>query len=253
LKYLTAYQTKYAFEDMLSEFMRHKAEYHHEPIIDVNKAATESEWLLQEANQNWNCDPRGSFRVDIPDRTPLKRWDVSSLRVWILPRTGLWIALERDEKPGVSFQWTVKPPHLRRWAINEDVIPDFHLTMSALWRDLTIGGREVILPETRTGVFKGKKFTKKIRLHGRIRWGSEDELERILRQAYPVEEHIRVLPKGKHASRTAHRRASLKGIRLKPGTTLVQQHKRGKPDVDVEKVPIKAQGLARLILASRGF
>jgi hypothetical protein len=253
LKYLTAYRTDYAFGDLLRKMMSNKAEPHKETNINVKRAVKESMLLLEEAALNWDCDPSGSFRVDIPDRTPLKRWEVSSLRVWILPRIGLWIALERDEKPGVSFQWMVKSPHLRRWVIQDNAIPDIHLTMSALWRDLKIGGREVILPVDEKAVVKGQSDIKKIKLQGRIRWGSEEELQRILRKAYDVEPHIRVLPQGMCASHSAYRRARARGIRLKPGTTLVRGHQRGIPDKDIDKVPIKAQGLARLILSSRGF
>jgi hypothetical protein len=173
------------------------------------------------------------------------------MRVWILPQCGLWVALERDEKPGVSFQWTVRPPHVRRWVLQEDAIPEIHLTMSALWRDLKIGGRQVILAEGQQAEFGIDGGIEKIRLNGRIRWGSEKELERILREAYPVEEHIRLLPPGKRASRRAFRRAMAKGIVLQPGTTLVRGHRRGKPDEDAARIPVKAQGLARLILASK--
>jgi len=253
LKYLTAYQTAYSFDDMISELMGTRALNQTESRNHAIEMAKESRWLLKEAAQNRACDPRGSFRVDIPDRTPLKRWEVSSLRVWILHRIGLWIALERDEKPGVSFQWMVKSPHLRRWVIQDNAIPDIHLTMSALWRDLKIGGREVILPVDEKAVVKGQSDIKKIKLQGRIRWGSEEELQRILRKAYDVEPHIRVLPQGMCASHSAYRRARARGIRLKPGTTLVRGHQRGIPDKDIDKVPIKAQGLARLILSSRGF
>jgi hypothetical protein len=253
LKYLTAYRTGYAFGDLLRKMMANKAEPHKETDINVKRVAKESMLLLEDAAQHGMCDPSGSFRVDIPDRTPLKRWDVSSLRVWILPRTGFWIALERGEKPGVSLQWTVKPPHLRRWVLTDDSIPAVHLTMSALWRDLTIGGREVILSKDPMASIKGRVFSKKIRLCGRIRWGSEEEMQRILRKAYDVETHIRVLPQGKRASHSAYGRARARGIRLKPGTTLVRGHQRGIPDKNVDTVPIKAQGLARLILASRGF
>ncbi len=97
----------------------------------------------------------------------------------------------------------------------------------------------------------GDQETKSIRLHGRISWGSKEELERIMREAYQVEEHIRVLPPGMRASRRATRRAMVKGIILKPGTTYVRRHNRGNPDEGVENVPVKAQGLARLILASK--
>jgi hypothetical protein len=249
LKYLTAYHTDYAFDGILSELVE-MGDADPEPV-PARVAATESRALLEEAALNWTCDPSGSFRVDLPHGTPLKRWGVTSLRVWILPGEGLWVALEKDEQPGASLQWTVAAPHLRRWVLHDKAIPAMHLTLSALWRDLKIGGREVIrADETRSA---GEPTTRGqgLRLQGRIRWGSEEELKRILRQAYPVEEHIRVLPPGGRASRRAYRRAALEGRALRPGTTFVRRHKRGSPDDSADRVPLKARGLARLILAGR--
>ena len=251
LKYLTVYRRDYPFDGMLGRLMGSKMKSQEEKMMDPVLAAHESRGLLEETALHWICDPYGSFRVDIPDRTPLRWWDVTSLRVWITPREGLWVALEKDEQPGVSFRWTAAPPHLQRWVIQESAIPAIHLTLSALWRDLKIGGREVILQEGDESSKAVDVENKAIRLYGRINWGTKDELERIMREAYPVEEHIRVLPPGKRASRRAYRRAMTQGINLKPGTTYVRSHKRGKPDEDVDKVPLKAQGLARLILASR--
>ena len=251
LKYLTGYKREYPFDGMLGRLMESKGKNQEEKLMDPVLAAHESRGLLEETALHWTCDPYGSFRVDIPDRTPLRRWDITSLRVWIIPREGLWVALEKDEQPGVSFRWTAAPPHLQRWVIQESAIPAIHFTLSALWRDLKIGGRGVILQEEDDNRNAGEVGNKAIRLYGRIGWGSKEELERIMREAYPVEEHIRVLPPGKRASRRAYRRAMTQGIMLKPGTTYVRSHKRGKPDEDVDKVPVKAQGLARLILASR--
>ena len=251
LKYLTGYKRDYPFDGMLGRLLGNTGKYQEEKRMDPVMAAHESRGLLEETALHWTCDPYGSFRVDIPDRTPLRRWDVTSLRVWIIPREGLWVALEKDEKPGVSFRWTAAPPHIQRWVLQEEAIPAIHLTLSALWRDLKIGGREVILQEEDNKRNVGEVENKAIRIYGRISWGTKEELERIMREAYPVEEHIRVLPPGKRASRRAYRRAMTQGIMLKPGTTYVRSHKRGKPDEDVDKVPVKAQGLARLILASR--
>ena len=251
LKYLTGYKRDYPFDGMLGRLLGNAGKYQEEKMMDPVMAAHESRGLLEETALHWTCDPYGSFRVDIPDRTPLRRWDVTSLRVWIIPREGLWVALEKDEKPGVSLRWTAAPPHIQRWVIQEGAIPAIHLTLSALWRDLKIGGREVILQEEDNNRNAGELENKTIRIYGRISWGSKEELGRIMREAYPVEEHIRVLPPGKRASRKAYRRAMTQGIMLKPGTTYVRSHKRGKPDEDVDKVPVKAQGLARLILASR--
>ncbi len=251
LKYLTGYRRDYPFDGMLGRLMGSKGKNQEEKMMDPVLAAHESRGLLEETALYWTCDPYGFFRVDIPDRTPLRWWDITSMRVWIIPREGLWVALEKDEKPGVSFRWTAAPPHLQRWVNQEGAIPAIHLTLSALWRDLKIGGREVILQEEDDNRKAGEVENKAIRLYGRISWGSKEELERIMREAYPVEEHIRVLPPGKRASRRAYRRAMTQGIILKPGTTYVRSHKRGKPEDDVDKVPLKAQGLARLILASR--
>jgi len=249
LKYLTGYQTSYAFDGILTGLLGIDGEK--AASIPASVAASESRSLLEEAALNWTCDPSGSFRVDLPERTPLTRWGVTSLRAWIVPRQGLWVALEKNEQPGASLQWTVRPPHLRRWILHEQAIPAMHLTLSALWRDLKIGGREVILADDASRTGEAAETGNGLRLHGRIRWGSEDELKRILREAYPVEEHIRVLSRGKRASRRAYRLATSHGVVLRPGTTFVCRHERGKPDESAEGVPLKARGLARLILASR--
>ena len=251
LKYMTGYRRDYPFEGMLGGLMGGGGEDRGKNKMDPVLAAHESRVLLEEVALHWTCDPYGSFRVDIPDRTPLRYWDVTSLRVWVTPREGLWVALEKDDQPGVSFRWTAAPPHLQRWVIQEDVIPAIHLTLSALWRDLKIGGREVMLQEGDDGSKEGDKEKKAIRLYGRIRWGSKEELDRIIREAYQVEEHIRVLPHGMWASRRATRWAMGRGIILKPGTTYVRRHNRGNPDEGVENIPVAAQGLARLILAHK--
>jgi hypothetical protein len=249
LKYLTAYHTTFSFDGILAGLLG--LESGERELISPIVAASESRSMLEEAALRWVCDPLGSFRVDLPGRTPLTRWGVTSLRVWIVPREGLWVALEKDEQPGASLEWRVKPPYLRRWVVDEKAIPAIHLTLSALWRDLKIGGREVMQAEEGGRHAADGKRGRRLRLHGRIRWGSEDELERILREAYPVEEHIRALPPGKRATRRAYRLAISQGIVLRPGTTLVRRHKRGKPDETAANIPLRAQGLARLILASR--
>lgn len=247
LEYLTAYRRSFAFDGILTGLLGLDASVGEAvaPLV----AANESRSLLEEAALKWTCDPFGSFRVDVPVRTPLAQWGVTSLRVWIMPHEGLWVGLERDDEPGASLQWMVKPPHLRRWVLEDGAVPAMHLTLSALWRDLKVGGREVMLARG-----KGKAAEKAgvgLHLYGRIRWGTEAELAGILRQAYPVEEHVRVLPKGMRATRRAYRRAIAEGVALWPGTTFVRRHRRGNPDQTTASVPWKAQGLARLILASK--
>jgi hypothetical protein len=249
LKYLTAYVTTFSFDGILMGVLGLEP-WEGEAISPI-VAARESRSLLEEAALGWVCDPFGSFRVDLPGRTPLTRWGVTSLRVWIVRGQGLWIALEKDEQPGPSLEWRVRPPYLRRWVVDEMAIPGIHLTLSALWRDLKIGGREAMLLKEGGRHEVEQKGGKQLGLHGRIRWGSEDELGRILREAYPVEEHIRALPAGKRATRRAYKLAMSQGIVLRQGTTFVRRHQRGKPDETAANIPLKAQGLARLILASR--
>ncbi len=247
LEYLTAYQRSFAFDGILVSLLGLGSSL--EELVPSLVAANESRSLLEEAALKWTCDPFGSFRVDVPVRTPLARWGVTSLRVWIVPHEGLWVGLEKNDEPGASLQWTVRAPHLRRWVLEDKAVPAMHLTLSALWRDLKVGGREVLLAERKAR--DAQKGEVGLHLYGRIRWGSKAELAGILRQAYPVEEHVRVLPKGMRATRWAFRRAMAEGIALRPGTTFVRRHHRGKPEQTAENVPWKAQGLARLILASR--
>lgn len=252
LGYLTGYQRGYRFDGLLERLMGGDRAGAASEVPD-ELAARVSRELLEEAALRWVCDPFGSFRVDLPRMTPMHGWGVSSMRVWLIPRQGMWVALETGEQPGVSFQWMAAAPHMRRWVVAERTLPAIHLTLSALWRDLKIGGREVILSEGRQGAAgEESRAGKAVRMFGRIRWGSEAELGRIMREAYPVERHVRVLPAGKQGSRRAFRRALAQGIVLRPGTTYVRGHQRGKPDDDLTAVPVKAQGLARLIMASRG-
>jgi len=253
LGYLTGYQRAYRFDGLMERVVGGDRGGAGGGVRD-QLAARVSRELLEEAALRWACDPFGSFRVDVPRMTPMHGWGVSSMRVWLIPRKGMWVALEKGEEPAASFQWMAAAPHMRRWVVSEGMLPAIHLTLSALWRDLKIGGREVILSEERQGATGEERGRwKGVRLFGRIRWGSEAELGRILREAYPVGQHVRVLPAGKQASRRAFRRALAQGVILRPGTTYVRGHERGKPDDDLSAVPVKAQGLARLIMASRGM
>ena len=249
LQYLTAYHRDYKFDGLLINMLG--LDGREREMIPSRVAAAVSRSLLEEVTLQRVIDPCGSFRVDLPGHTPLKEWGVTSMRVWIIPQEGFWVALERDDQPGASLLWSIHPPHVRRWILHDHAVPALHLTLSALWRDLKIGGREAILAFEETGRHSGKGEASKLRLYGRIQWGTEEELERILREAYPVEDHIRVLPAGKIASRRAYKQALSRGIMLKPGTTYVRKHKRGKPEQTEKNVPYKAQGLAKLILASR--
>ncbi|MDF1500765.1 MAG: hypothetical protein P1P76_09875 [Anaerolineales bacterium] len=182
-------------------------------------------------------------------------WDlgVHSMRVCLLPFGRMWIALERDDVPGVSFRWTVREPHLQRWALDAAMLPIVHLTCAALWRDLRVGGREVMHEAAGAGARpeESRDEKRRVKFKGRIKWGSEGDLETIMRQATMVRWHVRKLAYGKRASRRARALARKLGVDLLPGTTIVRSHKRGEPGQDAQNVPVRAQGLAQLILTER--
>jgi len=91
----------------------------------------------------------------------------------------------------------------------------------------------------------------RIKFKGRIKWGSEGDLETIMREATAVRWHARKLPYGKRASRRVRALARKLDIDLKRGTTIVRSHRRGEPDQHAQNVPTRAQGLAQLILTER--
>lgn len=209
--------------------------------------------LLEEAKGFGRCEPTGSFRMELPRGMILRELGAHSMRVCILPLEGMWIALERDDAPGVSFRWTVREPHLQRWALDSAMLPIAHLTCAALWRDLRVGGRAVMCHEAEASAERreSEDGKGKVKFKGRIRWGSESDLERIMRQATTVRWHVRKLAYGKRASRRARALARKLGVDLPPGNTIVRSHRRGEPDNDARNVPVRAQGLAQLMLAER--
>jgi hypothetical protein len=191
--------------------------------------------------------------MQLPRGMTLRELGAHSMRVYLLPLEGMWVALERDDEPGVSFRWTVREPHLQRWALDSGLLPIVHLTCAALWRDLRVGGSEVMQEEASAAeeaevsqVGKGR-----VRFRGRIKWGSEGDLETIMREATTVRWHMRKLGYGKRASRRARALARRLGVDLPPGTTIVRSHRRGEPERDARNVPVRAQGLAQLILTER--
>jgi hypothetical protein len=176
-----------------------------------------------------------------------------SMRVSLLPSEGMWIALEREDIPGVSFRWKVQKPHLQRWALATGLLPVIHLTCAALWRDLRVGGREVMRDEGVGGVRPEEPPDGKgrVKFEGRIKWGSESDLDAIMREAMTVRWHVRKLPSGKRASRRSRALARKLEVDLERGTTIVRSHRRGEPDRHAQNVPVRAQGLAQLILTER--
>lgn len=212
-----------------------------------------SRQLLEDARVQGTCEPTGTFRMELPKGMALRELGAHSMRVCPVPPEGIWIALERDGAPGVSFRWTVVEPHLQRWVLDQRLMPLVHLTSAALWRDLRVGGRAVMIDEEKGSgeLEEPARGNTRVKFEGRIQWGSEADLETIMRQATRVRWHVRELPTGMRASRRARGLARKLDIDLKPGTTLVRGHRRGEPDQHPGNVPVRAQGLAQLILTER--
>jgi hypothetical protein len=209
--------------------------------------------LLEEARVYGECEPIGSFRMELPQGMTIRDLGAHSMRVCLLPSEGMWIALEREDIPGVSFRWTVQKPHLQRWVLTTGLLPVIHLTCAALWRDLRVGGREVMRDEGVGGVRPEEPPDGKgrVKFEGRIKWGSESDLDAIMREAMTVRWHVRKLPSGKRASRRSRALARKLEVDLERGTTIVRSHRRGEPYRHAQNVPVRAQGLAQLILTER--
>ena len=221
------------------------------PKINARRAAAISIKNMNEAELSPACKPTGSFRVKVPEQILLSRWGVSGLRVWIVHDKGMWVALEMDGRPRISFKWGINKPHLQRWILPERAIPTVHAVLSALWRDLCVGGRRVMIDKDTE--FNGKKAEPtpgKVKFFGKIQWGSESDLKNIMKVAHNVSWHLRELPK-KKASWRAKKVANKFGILLPRGTTFVRSHRRGSADRNTKRVPIHAKGLGKLILGER--
>jgi hypothetical protein len=245
LQYLTGYKHGYSF--CPSDLTKKMSEI--SSPINPHAAAVISDQLLIDAICNGVGESYGSFRVDLPEFLSLFSIGVHSLRIWLISGEGLWVALEQDSQPRISFFWRTKPPHMMRWVIPERSIPIIHTTIAALWRDLRVGGKEVFLQQAAPSKYKDQSPNRKIVFRGKLKWGSDHDLERILRKAYDVHGHVRKLPPGKRASSRAKKLASKRGIKIRRGYTYVRNHKRGNPDRDVHNIPVRAQGLASLVIA----
>lgn len=248
LKYMTGYKREIINMDRVCRALAQTGK----PKIDPHRAAAISIKNMREIELSPTCKPTGSFRVVIPEQIFLSQWGIPSLRVWVLPDQGMWVALEMDDRPQMSFKWVIRRPHLQRWILPERAIPTIHVVISALWRDLCVGGRRVMIEKnSERNECNNDPDPGKLKVFGEIQWGTDSDLKNIMREAHSVKWHLRELPGGKQASCRAKRVARKFGIKLPSGTTFVRSHRRGAPDRDTEGVPIHAKGLGRLILGER--
>ncbi len=229
--------------------------------------------LLEEAEQGPFL-PYGTFTLFLPGDFPLRSWGVFALRVVAVPNPPhLWVAaLDQKGRPSVCFRWDPGHP-LARWVVAEKAAPLLELTLAALWHDLRVA-RERAFPERKRegkGPRKREDKTQKraasrstlylprivYRIKGKRDWGSEAEA-RAARQAHAVREHLRRLPEGWQASKTAEETARTFGYVLPRGYTFVRPHVRGAGKEEGEAGPqsgervVVARGLVTVMAVVHG-
>ena len=251
LRYMTGYKSDLPNNEGLASI---RTGFGDSPIGD-REGAIISMRLLEDAYKKATCDPWGSFRVELPEFIFLHTLGITSLRVWIIGNDGMWIGFEQGELPIVSFKWTVERPHFQRWVVPLDMIPTLHITLSALWRDLKVGGRKVMINNGGERIEDAPEDPEisRVKFFGKIQWGSEEELAHLMKEIYRVRGHVRKLPWGKRATWRARKQAREAGVRLKQGTTYVRSHIKGMIGKEDFDIPVHARGLGQLVITEMGI
>jgi len=195
--------------------------------IDGEQADRISRSLLNEVGGHARCKPVGSFRVGLPENTLVSACGVTGLRVWVDPPDALWVAFETGDRVGTSLRWSAASPHVGRWVIPARAFPVVHLTLAALWRDLSLGADSLKGVSVRAVRGDTGGGFSRVRFAGRIVWKTPPFLRIHDRVESHVSGHLRRLPYGRRPSRSARARARRSGIdRLPPGMTFVRPHRR---------------------------
>ena len=208
------------------------------PIIDQSLVSDVRRSLMTQVGSYATCRPVGSFRVSLPEHTPLSKWDVNVFRVWVDPPDAMWIALECGDRMGPSFRWRVGCSEVSQWVLPAGGAPIIHLMVVALWRDLSVAGEALtgLASRMRNSYDSSKRRLPVVRFGGLIDWGSGMTSVESSKQKSIVTAHLRKLPRGKRPSRQAFIRARRYGIHHLPkGKTFVRPHKRKFQKVSVVK------------------
>jgi hypothetical protein len=221
------------------------------PMIDPSLASDYRRSMMAQVGSYATCRPVGSFRVALPEYTPLSVWDVNVFRVWVDPPDAMWIALECGDRIGPSFRWRVGCSKISQWVLPAGGAPILHLIVVALWRDLSVAGEALIGLPSRMGNShdSSKRRLPVVRFGGLIDWGAGIKSLESSKPKSMVTAHLRKLPRGKRPSRQAFIRARRYGINHLPnGTTFVRPHKRKIQEVSVVRNhPPHLQGLASVM------
>lgn len=107
-------------------------------------------WLQEASTGTYH--PTGEFVVPLQPVSPLLRWGITELRIWVDAHTdGMWVSLVSE--PGTTvFWWDTQAP-FNPFLIPYALTPLLDLTLAALWRDLRTKGEAIIKPRS---VFVGK-------------------------------------------------------------------------------------------------
>ncbi len=244
------------------------------PGLDSHLQRATVQALLEEAEQGPFL-PHGTFTLFLPGDFPLRSWGVSALRVVAVPNPPhLWVAaLDQKGRPSVCFRWDPGQP-LARWVVAEKAAPLLELTLAALWHDLRVAREQAFPERKREGKDPRKREDKTqkraahrstlylprtvYRIRGKRNWGGEAEA-RAARRAHAVREHLRRLPEGWRASKTAEEAARTFGYVLPAGYTFVRPHVRGvgKEEEDAiaprpKEQVVVARGLVTVMTVVRG-
>jgi hypothetical protein len=248
VKYLTGYHGEISHCTFSDELLCGQGGDESNPALYGERAIQLAEILLAEASQRASCSPWGSFRITIPEGVFL---NVTGLRIWIEPPEKMWGTLEINELLGTSAVWTVSPPHVSRWILPEQAATVFHLVMSALWRDLCVGGERFIDGQAAGKAVVGRPIDGRppVQFGGHIDWGACLQDLDDQQHLASVRAHLRRLTRNQHPSRRARYLARRAGVtRLPPGMTFVRPHARTRTTHAVfDDVPIQIQGLTKVL------
>ena len=246
----------------------------HAPGYDPVYGNALAEQLLEDAHQNVVFVPSGAFRLLLPAGMPVANFQELCLwtdgkGLWVLPKPG-----------GVIFYWRPEHPTILTAPFWGSLAASaMHLTLSALWRDLVVGGEQVFaqLSHERVASPAAKPFdrlragnrrkpsarqksqpvlyvpsARRLDLEGHCAWGTPEEVEKIRRRAHQVRGHVRRLLPGQKAGLQAKENAERFGFLIPSGHTFVRPHTAGlkSEDEEVPETRIVACGLASLLVMS---
>lgn len=226
---------------------------------DAHSCSSLARALLEEAHVRARYVLQGGYQVIVP-RDVAQAYGLRQVLIWAEGRR-LWASfLRSDGAVTAPCSWDpatggLGPP------VPREAAPALALLLSALWRDLVVGGEEAApgrrgqaAPAARHQSRPADRGSAARRLlpsplpplaQGRRAWASAGDRRAICQGMAPVRGHLRRLPEGQRPSASARAAASSYSIVLPPGHTFVRPHARG--GAAPAGRPVVARGLASLL------